>query len=72
MKTSEFSERPFDQTPRFSISEFLVWGIMQTRKLGDGKTRSLIKMRRGWIYIGRKDFDQSLILFRARASYTVL
>ena len=72
MKTSEFSERPFDQTPRFSISEFSVWGIMQTRKLGDGKTRSLVKMRRGWIYIDQKDFDQSLILFRARSSHTVL
>ena len=26
MKTSAFSLRPFDQTPRFSISEFSDWG----------------------------------------------
>ena len=43
MKTSEFSQSPFDQTPRFSISEFSVWGTMQKRKLRDGKTRSLIE-----------------------------
>ena len=43
MKTLEFSQKPFDQTPRFSISEFSVWGTMQKRKLGDGKTWSLIE-----------------------------
>ena len=70
MKTSTFSQSPFDQTPRFSISEFSVWSIMQKGKLGEGKTRSLIKMGRGWIYIDQKEFDQSLILFRARSRYT--
>ena len=42
MKTSEFSQRPFDQTPRFSISEFSVWGIAQNGKLGVEKPRKNI------------------------------
>ena len=43
MKTSEFSPTPSDQTPRFSVSEFSVLGIVQSGKLGVGKTRSLVK-----------------------------
>ena len=37
MKTLGFSLRHFDQTPRFSIFEFSVWGIVQKRNLGVGK-----------------------------------
>ena len=46
MKTSEFSLRPFDQTQRFSISEFFGLGytVEQKRNLGVGKTRSLSKL----------------------------
>ena len=71
MKTSEFSQRPFDQTPMFSITEFSVWSIIQKRKLGVRRTRSLIKMRSGWIDIDQNDFDQNIILFIARSSYTI-
>ena len=40
MKTSGFSLRHFDQTLRFSIFKFSVWGMVQKRNLGVGETRS--------------------------------
>ena len=71
-ETLEFFLRPSDQTQRFSISEFSVWGIVQKRNLGveknlefDQNTLRLV----GLILIKMTLFKVSL--FRARSGYII-
>ena len=71
MKTSEFSLRPFDQTPRFSISGFSVWDIAQKTKPRSWKNLEFDQNALRLAYIDKHDLDQSIILFGARSGYII-
>ena len=68
MKPSEFSLRSFDQTPRFSISEFSVWGITQKTKPRSWKNSEFDQNASRLVYIDQNDLDQSIMLLGARSS----
>ena len=72
MKSLDFSLNHFDQTmstliklPRFSSSEFSFCTTLKTEN--PEFDQNALRL----VYIDQNDFDQSIILFRERSSYTI-
>ena len=70
MKTGEFSRRPFDQTRRFSISEFSVWGMGAKTKPRSWKNSEFDQNAIRLVFVAENDLDHSIIA-RSSYSYTI-